>query len=383
MRPGAARDVLTVSGLPWVTLLFLLGCAWVLLAAGGIKGALSISGLLVYGAKATPLILDRGETWRLLSANLLHKDLLHLAFNAFAIWNVGGALERAVRPADYLALIIFTALGTTVASAVGADSISLGASGIAFGVLSASAAFGWRRAVRGRLRAHFGVRLLPWVFALFVAGLGSAGVDNWGHAGGVLAGALCGLFLTPRHWPGDAANRRLAGAGGALLGTISVGMFAAPALPVLGTPRDAPMGASVQLPIAWRRASSSHEQVSFTNGLSTMWRSSVTLLAKPNCHGAAELVRGAVTKELWRLADVGALRAVDVVDPRPAPLTSAVRVTGTVLGEEGEARLEAVCLERERGAMAVIVLQPIAERSTRLAERIARTVHWPTAPPHT
>ena len=114
-----------------------------------------------------------------------------------------------------------------------------------------------------------------------------------------------------------------------------------------------------------------------------MWRSSVTLLAKPNCHGAAELVRGAVTKELWRLADVGALRAVDVVDPRPAPLTSAVRVTGTVLGEEGEARLEAVCLERERGAMAVIVLQPIAERSTGLAERIARTVHWPTAPPHT
>ena len=77
--------MLTVSGVPWVTLLFLLACAWVLLAAGGVKGALSVSGLLVYGAKATPLILDRGETWRLLSANLLHKDLLHFAFNAFAI----------------------------------------------------------------------------------------------------------------------------------------------------------------------------------------------------------------------------------------------------------------------------------------------------------
>src|SRR6266849_6728222 len=150
----AAREMLAVSGIPWVTLLFLLACAWVLLAAGGMRGALSVSGLLAYGAKATPLILDRGETWRLLSANLLHKDLLHLAFNAFAIWNVGGALERAVRPADYLALIIFTALGTTVASAAGADSISLGASGIAFGVLGASATFGWRRAVRGRLRAQ-------------------------------------------------------------------------------------------------------------------------------------------------------------------------------------------------------------------------------------
>src|SRR5712675_1147236 len=210
LRPGSTRELLAVSGVPWVTTLFLLACAWVLLAAGGMRGALSVSGLFAYGAKATPLILDRGETWRLLSANLLHKDLLHLAFNAFAIWNVGGALERAVRPADYLALIIFTALGTTVASAVGADSISLGASGIAFGVLGASATFGWRRAVRGRLRAHFGLRLLPWLFALFLAGLGSAGVDNWGHGGGLLAGTLTGLFLTPRQWSGEGAARRLA-----------------------------------------------------------------------------------------------------------------------------------------------------------------------------
>jgi hypothetical protein len=117
-----------------------------------------------------------------------------------------------------------------------------------------------------------------------------------------------------------------------------------------------------------------------------MWRSSVTLLSRPNCHGAAELVRSAVARDLWRLADVGAFRGVDVTDPRPAPLPSSVRLGGTVLGEDGEARLEAVCVERDRGAMAVIVLQPIAERSTGLAERIARTVQWPAAPampPHT
>src|SRR6266478_5845303 len=195
-RP-AAPETLSVSGVPWVTICLLLSAVWVLVAAGGLRSGVALSSLLVYGAKATPLILDRGETWRLFAANLLHKDPLHLAFNAFAIWNVGGALERAVRPADYLALLIFTALSTTVASAVGADSISLGASGIAFGVLGASATFGWRRAVRGRLRAHFGLRLLPWLFALFLAGLGSAGVDNWGHAGGLLAGAASGLFMTP------------------------------------------------------------------------------------------------------------------------------------------------------------------------------------------
>src|SRR2546430_124494 len=157
LRPTAARDVLTVTGVPWVTLILLVACGWVLAAAGGIRASLSVSGLLAYGAKATPLILDRGETWRLLSANLLHKDALHLAFNAFAIWNVGGALERAIRPADYLALLIFTALGTTVASAVRSDSISLLAQAIALGVLGAAAALGSKRRLQGRLPAPFGL----------------------------------------------------------------------------------------------------------------------------------------------------------------------------------------------------------------------------------
>src|SRR5437764_123916 len=150
-----------------------------------------------------------------------------MAFNAFALWNVGGALERAVRPADYLAVLVFTALGTTLASAVGADSISLGASGIAFGLLGAAATFGWRRGVRGPLRSYFGLRIVPWLLALFAAGLGSQGVDNWGHAGGLVVGAAFGFFLTPRAWPGEAAARRIAAAAGAVLGTLSLGVIAA------------------------------------------------------------------------------------------------------------------------------------------------------------
>src|SRR6202171_2128264 len=157
-RPDAA-EALDISGVPWVTILLLLACGWVLFAAGGVRSGVALPGLLLYGAKATPLILDRGETWRLFSANLLHKDLLHFAFNAFALWNVGGALERAVRPADYLALLVFTARGTTLISAVGSDSISLGASGMAFGVLGASAAFGWRGGGSGSVRPHLRLRV--------------------------------------------------------------------------------------------------------------------------------------------------------------------------------------------------------------------------------
>src|SRR5437762_689733 len=169
LRPVASEG-LSISGVPWVTIVMLLSALWMLLAASGLRSGVGLPSLLLYGAKATPLILDRGETWRLFSANLLHKDPLHLAFNAFALWNVGGALERAGRPADYLALLSFTAPGTTLTSAIGADSISLGAPGVAFGGRGASVS--WprrpcprsgrtgkgRRARRSRCRSDGGGR---------------------------------------------------------------------------------------------------------------------------------------------------------------------------------------------------------------------------------
>jgi len=365
---------LDIRGVPWLTIGLLLACGWVLVAAGGLHGGLALPGLLLYGAKATPLILDRGETWRLFSANLLHKDLLHLAFNAFALWNVGGALERAVRPADYLALLVFTALGTTLMSAIGSDSVSLGASGMAFGVLGASAAFGWRRGVSGSLRSHFGLRIIPWLLALFAAGLGSAGVDNWGHGGGLLTGAALGCFMAPRSWPGEGASRRLAAAAGALIGTLALGLFAAPALPALGPVREGPLETTVKMPLGWRRTATGPDRVSYTNGLTGGFRSSATLLAAAPCHGRAcaceRVVRAAVENELWRLADVGAFRELQLGEQRG-------RVEGMLQGTDGQVRVSAACLQRETAPLAVVVLQPPPGSAT-LAQRMAAAVSWPT-----
>src|SRR4051812_28517588 len=39
-RPGAS-EALSVAGVPWVTLLFLFGCAWVLVASGAFRSGLS------------------------------------------------------------------------------------------------------------------------------------------------------------------------------------------------------------------------------------------------------------------------------------------------------------------------------------------------------
>ena len=372
--PPEAAGALSIAGVPWVTVLLLLSCAWVLVVAGGVHTGLGLPSLLLYGAKATPLILDRGETWRLFAANLLHKDPLHLAFNAFAIWNVGGALERAVKPADYLAVLIFTALGTTLLSAIGSDSISLGASGIAFGVLGASASFGWRRGVRGPLRSYFGLRIVPWLLALFATGVGSAGVDNWGHAGGLAVGVALGFFLTPRSWPGEAAARRLAAAAGAVLGTLALGVVAAPALPALGPSRAGPASVEFKIPLGWRKAGAAADRASYSNGLTGGFRSSVTLLQSAPCHGNGcecdRTVRAAVEEDLWRLADVGRFKQLRLGAQKDA------RLEGVLEGDEGQVQLGAVCLKRAESPLALIVLQPL-RGSASLASRVAGTITWP------
>ena len=370
VSPGAEQEALSIAGVPWVTIALLLVCFWILVAAGGLHAGIALPGLLAYGAKATPLILDRGETWRLFAANLLHKDPLHLAFNAFAIWNVGGALERAVRPADYVAVLVFTALGTTLASAMGADSISLGASGIAFGVLGASVTFGWRRGVRGSLRSYFGLRIVPWLLALFAAGVGSAGVDNWGHAGGLAVGTMLGFFLTPRTWPGEAAARRLAAAAGAVLGTLFLGVAAAPALPALGPIREGPTGLQMKVPLGWRRAGIGPDRASYTNGLTGTFRSSATLIAVTGCRGKGceceRLVRSAVQEDLWRMADLGRERGLQLT-------STGARVDGVFDGEDGQARVSAMCVARPTAPLLLVVLQPM-RGSASLVERMAKTI---------
>jgi membrane associated rhomboid family serine protease len=360
--PSSATGSVSIAGVPYVTILTLGACAWILLVSGGLKASLSLPVLLVYGAKATPLILDRGETWRLFAANFLHKDILHLAFNAFAIWNVGGALERAVRPADYLTLIISTALGTTLMSAIAADSISLGASGIAFGLLAAACTFGWRRGVRGQLRSYFGLRMVPWMLALFAAGVGSAGVDNWGHAGGLVTGGVLGFFLCPRGWSSDAPSRRLAAAIGALLGTLALGVLARPVLPLLGSVRDGPPTATVRMPLGWRRTPGEPgDRAVFSNGLTGVFRSSATVVQLPGCTGKGcecePLVRDLVENDVWRNADLGPPRKLVLGEPVGARSAMA-RVDGILTAEDGAAELSAICLKTAEGPLAILVLQP-------------------------
>jgi hypothetical protein len=247
---------------------------------------------------------------------------------------------------------------------------------MAFGVLGASVSFGWRRGVRGPLRSYFGLRIVPWMLALFAAGVGSAGVDNWGHAGGLAVGVALGFFLTPRAWPGEAAGRRLAAAAGGLLGTLALGVVAAPALPALGPLRDGPAGMQMKVPLGWRKAGAVADRASYSNGLVGGFRSSATLLQSGACAGKTcacdRAVRSAIEDDLWRLADVGRFKELRL-DPQPG-----ARIHGVIEGDDGQAQVGAACVQHGGAQVALIVVQPLRGSST-LLDRMAGTISWPGA----
>jgi hypothetical protein len=164
------------------------------------------------------------------------------------------------------------------------------------------------------------------------------------------------------------AARRLAAAAGAILGTLALGMVVRPALPALGRFHDGPAGSQMKVPLGWRRAGSSADRASFSNGLTGGFRSSATLLTVAACSNEScacdRVVRRAIEDDLWRLADVGPFKSLQ--------LATKPRVEGTLEGAEGQARVSAVCVP---GA-ALIVMQPIPGSAT-LADRMAGTIVIP------
>lgn len=247
-------------------------------------GGIDVEAMVAYGAKAGPLVRDLGQFWRLLTANFVHRDLFHLLFNLFVLFHFGAALENAYRPLDYLAILLASALGTTGLSLVMSDAISAGASGIAYGMLGGAVVFGirYRHLLPERYRRVLGSAVLPTVLVFLYIGWTSTGIDNWGHTGGLLAGAAATLFFPPRLL-GEAEPRvrRLLWPGFPIAVTILAlllgGWLAEGWLPRLAPVSDDRLGISLAVPVGWKRDENGPGTVTFHNGLSGPARASVSL----------------------------------------------------------------------------------------------------------
>lgn len=154
---------------------------------------------LRWGANFGPLTKE-DQWWRLATCVFLHFGLVHLAMNMWALWGVGGLVERLYGNAGFLALYLFAGLTGSFASLYwNADRVvSAGASGAIFGVFGALAAFVLRepRSVPKSVLKSLTGSMLVFIVYSVVFGAAVSGIDNAAHAGGLAGGFLAGLLLS-------------------------------------------------------------------------------------------------------------------------------------------------------------------------------------------
>jgi membrane associated rhomboid family serine protease len=162
-------------------------------AVGGLTGG---SSRIVDLGALVPFLVAEGQYWRLLTAMFLHASLLHIAFNMYALYLFGNAIEDALGSYRFLAIYFACGLFASVTSFTFGDPFraAVGASGAIFGLLGAWVAFNYRR--RGTALASANLRMALLLIAINVfLGFSISGIDNYAHLGGLVSGAAAGWLV--------------------------------------------------------------------------------------------------------------------------------------------------------------------------------------------
>lgn len=165
-----------------------------------LMGLIAIAGAVqVISGKPFEAALIRGgdERWRLLTAPMLHGNMLHFIMNALGLMYLGRRIESLARWPQVPMVFLFSAwLGGEASMLVGKGA-SLGASGGLMGMLGFLLVFETRHAKLVPRKSRG--RLIAFVVGTAVIGLiGIRFIDNAAHAGGLIAGMIYALVIFPR-----------------------------------------------------------------------------------------------------------------------------------------------------------------------------------------
>lgn len=151
------------------------------------------SSLLMLGATGTIPIDRFHRWWTLLSANYLHSGILHIVFNMIAFRQISPLIVREY--GIYRMFIIYTlsgCLGFFISYLAGVP-FTIGASASVCGLIGAAVYYGKSRG------GDYGLAVYKqtggWAVSIFIFGLLMPGINNWGHGGGMFAGAMVGLIM--------------------------------------------------------------------------------------------------------------------------------------------------------------------------------------------
>src|SRR3954447_387401 len=163
-------------------------------ALGGGRAGVLFDGrndLLVNGGLNAFAIAEQGEWWRIFTSGFLHFGVLHLAFNMYALWILGGQLEAALGKWRFLACYVVSLIaGSLGALIVSPNALTAGASAAIYGLLGVAIAAHRARGISIWESGLGGVLLINLLITF-----GVSNISIGGHLGGLAGGALCGWVI--------------------------------------------------------------------------------------------------------------------------------------------------------------------------------------------
>ncbi len=156
-------------------------------ATGG--GGLSSS--LLNDGSVSRFAVDQGDYWRILTAGFLHTGMIHLLFNMFGLYILGGLLEPAVGRLRF-GVIYFVSLlaGSFGALLLEPTAPTVGASGAIFGLMGATVIVMRNRGVNPW---ESGIGL--WIGLNLLITFTIPNISIGGHIGGLIGGAVAALIM--------------------------------------------------------------------------------------------------------------------------------------------------------------------------------------------
>lgn len=169
------------------------------IAAVGVVQLIAYSRSMDAGALSAQAVA-LGEWWRLLTAPMLHGNIIHFWFNFSALLSLGGVIElRGQRPWVPVVFLVTALAGGLASLYLPPHGQSVGASGGLMGMFGFLVVMAYRR--RQHLPEGFLRSLMINIGLIALIGIVAYRfIDNAAHAGGLLAGLAMGMLVVP---PGE------------------------------------------------------------------------------------------------------------------------------------------------------------------------------------
>jgi membrane associated rhomboid family serine protease len=179
---GARGDDLLTRALIAVNVAFFLAEMATGAALSNFGSSSLISHLALYGPNVA-----HGQAYRIVTSGFLHYGFIHLGMNMYALYILGGSLERIMGRWRFAVVYgVSLVAGSAGALLVNPCALTAGASGAIFGLFGAALVLERQRVIAAQ--GLMGIILINVIFSVVVPG-----ISLGGHLGGFAGGALVAL----------------------------------------------------------------------------------------------------------------------------------------------------------------------------------------------